>query len=80
MGVCLYDELTEAGVQVSCFIDRNPDYMAEVTKVIGPEAVPENVDAVIISVLAEEEKLILQYKERVACKVIGVSELMDEME
>lgn len=79
LGSRLYDELLAADVTVPYVIDRKSELLKEVMVVKDPESKPEGVDAVIVTVLSEEESMASHYREKYACCAMGISEILDNL-
>ncbi len=79
-GCDLYEELKKSDVRIVCMIDKESCYSGDIIKVIRPGDRLETVDAVIVTVLSEEDKIKAYLNDLYPYKVLLLREIINQME
>lgn len=80
LGCRLYDELEGSDIQVRHLIDRNPNGMDKIFEFSLLNKEKLDVDAVVVTVIFSEEKIINEIKGYGYTKVIGLREVIDSFD
>lgn len=78
-GKQLYRELKKAGITVTCFLDRNADYLQEEIPVYRPEADWPEADVIIVTLMQKERKLMELLQKKTTAVIIYIEELLEEI-
>lgn len=79
LGCDLYDELEGSGVEIRYVIDRNPECLGLVARVAGMDGVPEEVDAIVVTMVGEEA-LKKRLREKYSVPILDLSEILASFE
>ncbi len=80
LGMRLFEELERDGIEVPCFIDRNAQFLDGPVKIYDPMETFPAVDAVVISLVQQEDKIRALLRARAAVPVWTISELVGNTE
>lgn len=79
LGYRLYDELKEENIKVKYVMDRGNKEIGEIIWCVDPEQELPEVDAVIVTVLSEEYKLINWLQTKCNYKVLGITHIINDI-
>lgn len=80
LGQQLYQELLADKFEVSYFIDINADFLDEQIEVHSPEKELRPVDAVVISLVQNERKILDLLKKKLSAEIWTIAELLENAE
>lgn len=69
-------ELKESHIETAFFIDKNADYITEEIPVYQLEDAPENIDAVIVSLVQNCDSVVNALKKKYKIGIYTIKELM----
>ena len=80
IGELLIEELKSGDVNIAFGIDKDAEKKRFDTdvRVISPSMIKENIDAIIITVVLEEKKIISMLKTKVTCPIFSLQELISD--
>lgn len=76
IGKRLMGELKESHIETAFFIDKNADYITEEIPVYQLEDAPENIDAVIVSLVQNCDSVVNALKKKYKAGIYTIKELM----
>ena len=76
-GCRLYDELEKKGLEINYVIDQNAGRLSEIVQVREVKEGLEGVDVIVVTVTAEENRIITELQKHGNIRVIGLSEVID---
>lgn len=79
LGKRLLGELAEYNIETAFFIDRNADYLKEEIPVFKLEDAPENIDAVIISLVRNYNPVKNMLEEKYNVGIYTISEIVEDV-
>lgn len=79
LGCKVFKELADTEVEIVYVVDKSPQFINEVFRVLSPEDIMPAVDLLLITVANEEEGIVKRYRNKYSFPVMGVSELLDEI-
>lgn len=78
LGELLYTELESSSVNVSCFIDRDADYIISEIEMIRPDEINQyQVDAIIVTAVTYYNEIAENLKNYTSCPVISLSSVIN---
>lgn len=80
LGCRLYDELENSDVAIEYLIDRNPNGMDKILKFVDLHKMRLEVDAVIVTVISEENQIVSEITKLGYENVVGLSEILNSFE
>lgn len=77
LGCCLYDRLENTSVKIEYVMDRNMSELKKVVKTVSLDEELPKVDAVIVTVSGETERLCQLIRAKCNCKIMTLAELLN---
>lgn len=77
LGCRLYDELENSKISIAYLLDKNPGGMEKIFEFASLDGAKLKIDAVVVSVISGEQKIIDEIYKRGYEKVIGLNEVLD---
>lgn len=76
-GERFYDEIQNTEIEVVCVIDRNPDQILGDFKVISPEQLISDVDAIVVTANYDFPEIKKQLETKVNCPIYSLGGVME---
>ena len=80
LGRRLYDELENSDIEIKYLIDRNPNGMDKVLEFVSLDEEILDVDAVIVTVFSEEERIVNEIRKLGYINAMGLSEVINSFD